>query len=163
MRLATMVLISFFCAVFSVSSFARNQGSEFIDALKKTKASSLEKGLPDKVIPEWIENTFINGKKAIWEVNDCGEGGDGRSAPVCVEVKIPQQNEYYLHINVMVGDIDRQIEGNPELWMVYFYKSEGYKTIDVIDVQTISEAIQMYKTDLVNRSKGSTPLNNLKQ
>jgi len=32
--------------------------------------------------------------------------------------------------------------------MVYFYKGEGYKTIDVIDVKTIGEAVLLYQTSL---------------
>lgn len=47
--------------MFSTSSIAQIQESEFIDAVKKTKASILEKGLPDIVIPQWLENTFQYG------------------------------------------------------------------------------------------------------
>ena len=130
------------------SSIAQIQDSEFIDTVKTTNASVLEKGLPNIVIPQWLENTFQYGKNATWEVNDCGEGGDERTAPVCVEIKVPQQNGYYLHISSIVGDTAGQKIAKPQLMMVYFYKSDGYKTLDVINVKTIAEAIQLYKTNL---------------
>lgn len=151
MRLLTISIIAFLCTVFSLSSATQIEDSEFIDIIKKTKAASLEHGLPDKTISLWIESTFRNSGKTKWEVNDCGEGGDGRSSPICVEIQIPQQDGYYLHICSIVGDISGQVIGRPHLRMVYFLKSEGFKIIDVINVKSISEAIQMYKTDLKKR------------
>jgi hypothetical protein len=100
-----------------------------------------------------LEKTFQYGGKATWEVNDCGEGGDGRSAPVCVEIIIPQQNGYNLHISTIVGDTAGQKVSKPQVMMVYFHKAEGYKTLDVIRVKTIAEAIQLYKTNLGAKSK----------
>jgi hypothetical protein len=32
--------------------------------------------------------------------------------------------------------------------MIYFHKAAGHKTLDVINVKTISEAMRLYKTDL---------------
>jgi hypothetical protein len=127
--------------------------SEFIDTVKNTKASTLEKGLPDIAIPQWIENTFQYTGKVTWEVNDCGEGGDGRAAPVCVEMIIPQQDGYYLHISSVVGDTTGQKIVEPHVMMVYFHKPEGYKTLDLINVKTIAEAIQLYKTKLASTLK----------
>jgi len=135
------------------NSIAKIQDSDYIDIVKKTKAAILEKGLPDIVIPRWLENIFENGGKATWEVNDCGEGGDGRTAPVCVESIIPQQNGYYLHISIIVGDTTGQKIAKPQTMMIYFRKAYGYKTIDLINVKTISEAIRLYKTDLSIKSK----------
>lgn len=93
------------------------------------------------------------GGKVTWEVNDCGEGGEGRAAPVCVDIKIPQQNGYYLHISTIAGDTAGQKIANPHLMMVYFHKSEGYKTLDLINVKTIAEAIQLYRTNLGAKQK----------
>ena len=135
------------------TSTDQDDDSEFIDIIQKTKASVLEKGLPDIIIPQWLENMFQFGRNTTWEVNDCAEGGDGRASPVCVEMKVPQQNGYYLHISCVVGDTAGRKIDKPRLMTVYFYKSEGYKTLDVINVKTIAEAIQLYKTDLGVREK----------
>ena len=137
MKLLGSSLIALLCIVFSSSSIAEVKDSEFIDAVQKSKASALEQGLPDVPILQWINDTFKHGENAIWEVNDCGEGGDGREAPACVEFKIPQQNGYYLHISSVVGGTNAQVITKPHLWMVYFYKAEGYKVIDVINIKTI--------------------------
>lgn len=130
-----------------------NSGCGIYRCYQKSNASILEEGLPNIAVPQWVENTFQYGAKATWEVNDCGEGGDGRVSPVCVEVKIPQQNGYYLHISSIVGDIEGKKTAKPQLWMVYFFKSENYKAIDIKNVKTIAEAIQLYKTDLSAKPK----------
>ena len=36
----------------------------------------------------------------------------------------------------------------PQIMMIYFRKAEGYKTLYLINVKTISEAIRLYKTNL---------------
>lgn len=152
MRLLQSLFLSFIFLL-PLTSFARLSDPDFIDVIKKSSAGTLEKGLPDIAIPEWLEKTFLHGEKTTWEVNDCGEGGDGRSAPVCVEMIIPQQNGYKLHISTVVGDTAGQKVTKPQIMMIYFHKAEGYKTIDLINVKTISEAIRLYKTDLSRKSK----------
>lgn len=148
MKLLRSSLIALLCIAYSSTSIAEVKDSEFIDAVQQSKISALEQGLPDVPILQWVIETFQHGKNAVWEVNDCGEGGDGKQAPTCVEFKIPQQNGYYLHISSVVGRANAQVITKPHLWMVYFYKSEGYKTLDVINVSTIAEAIRLYKTNL---------------
>jgi hypothetical protein len=153
MRFSKSSLIVIAFGLFSTTSIARIQDAEFMDVIKKSNASILEEGLPNIAIPLWVERTFHHGAKASWEVNDCGEGGDGRVAPVCVEVNIPQQNGYYLHISSVVGDTEGKKIAKPQLFMVYFIKSENYKAIDLKQIKTIAEAIQLYKTDLSARPK----------
>jgi hypothetical protein len=153
MRFSKLALMALVLGLFSTASIAGVSDAEFIDVVKKANASVLEKGLPDIAIPLWVERTFRHGAKAAWEVNDCGEGGDRRIAPVCVEVKIPQQNGYYLHISSIVGDTEGKKRAKPQPWMVYFLKSENYKAIDVKHAKTIAEAIQLYKTVLSAKPK----------
>ena len=152
MRLLQSLVLSLLFLL-PTSSFARLSDSDFIDMIKKSRAATLERGLPDIVIPVWLEKTFQYGGRTTWEVNDCGEGGDGRSAPVCVEMIIPQQNGYELHISSVVGDTAGQKVTKPQIMMIYFHKADGYKTLDLINVKTISEAIRLYKTDLSVKSK----------
>ena len=148
MKSLAVLVIVFFSTVLSCP-IAQSQDSKLIDTLKNTKASMLEKGLPNKAFELWIKDTFAgNGEKVSWEVNDCGEGGDGRSAPACVEAKIPQSDGYSLRISALVEDRDGRAVKDPQLYMVYFYKGEGYKAIDVITAKSIADAVRMYKTDL---------------
>jgi len=99
---------------------------------------------------DWIKKTFEKGREAKWESNDCGEGYhvDNPQTPTCIEVQIPQEDGYYLHINSIISVTSKQEVTKIQLWMVYFYKGEGYKTIDVIDVKTIGEAVLLYQTSL---------------
>ena len=132
---------------------AQDKDSSLINIAQNLKAATLEEGLPDIAIPLWLKQAFEHGGKAEWEVNDCGEGGDGRTAPFCVESIIPQQNGYKLHISVIVANSAGQKIAKPGIWMIYFHKREGYKTLDVVRVKTISDAIRLYKTDLGARIK----------
>jgi hypothetical protein len=125
-------------------STASAKDVDHIGILKRTKVSTLEKGMPNKPFQKWIVDTFKRTDMA-WEVNDCGEGGDGRASPVCAEVSIPQKNGYSLHISVITGDLDQKSVGKPELMQIYFYKSEG--SIDSKPVRSLAEAVKMYGTD----------------
>ena len=131
-----------------VVSIAEDNDSSLIDVVRNLNVATLEEGLPDIAVPLWLEQAFEHGKQVEWEVNDCGEGGDGRTAPFCVEAIIPQQKGYRLHISVIVADRARQKISKPQILMIYFNKREGYKTLDVIRVKIISEAIRLFKTDL---------------
>lgn len=131
--------------VFFVPTVANNV--DFVRILKMTKVSTLEKGLPNISFQKWVKDTFKR-NDAVWEVNDCGEGGDGRSHPICAEVQIPQQNGYSLNIMVVVADSKGRKVAKPEIFQIYFYKGENYKTFDVKDVKSLSEAVQIYRTEL---------------
>jgi hypothetical protein len=130
------------------ASGARIADPGFIDAAKNVKAAALEKGLPDIGLPLRLKQAFEQGGKAVWEVNDCGEGGDGRTAPICAEAVIPQQKGYQLHLSVVVGNTEGKKIDKPQIMMIYFIKSEGYKTVDLVRVKTLAEAVRLYKTDL---------------
>lgn len=51
-------------------------------------------------------------------VNDCGEGGDGRAAPTCVEAIVALGPDSTAHASPIVAGLD----GNPvtpAVWMLY--------------------------------------------
>ena len=88
----------------SSASFAGLRDADLVGAVKNSKASILESGLPSIRIEDWVTKTFEKGSEAKWEVNDCGEGWhiDDPRTPVCVEIQIPQKNGYVLHINTII-------------------------------------------------------------
>jgi hypothetical protein len=59
-----------------------------------------------------------------WEVNDCGEGGDGRMAPTCVEVRAELTPDTTVAVSVSVLDINGK-PGPPGLFMAYLNKGPG--------------------------------------
>ena len=134
--------------VASSISFAELREVDLIEAVKNSKASILESGLPDLSIEDWVTKSFEKGSKAKWESNDCGEGWhiDNPKTPVCVEIKIPQENGYVLHTNTIINSEQEIYE--PKIWLIYFYKGENYKTIDSFVVESIREAMRLYKTNL---------------
>jgi len=138
-------------ALLTIFTFAINgsaSDADAIDFVKSIQVSKLEKGLPDTPYQEWINTTFKS-NQVVWEVNDCGEGGDGKViVPSCVEVQILQNNGHWLHISTVLGISGKNIITDVSLWMIYFYKSEGHKTIDVKQIQTITEAVKLFKTKL---------------
>jgi hypothetical protein len=143
-----LIVAVLLAASFSVLGGNRNVG--FIEAVQNTKTSVLENNLPNALFKDWVASSFDKGNEAKWIINDCGEGSSVNNprSPTCVEVQIPQKNGYYLHISSIIGVTSDQVIVKPKLWMIYFYKGEGYKTLDVVMVKTIDEAIHLYKTTL---------------
>ena len=135
----------------SCSTFANDHGR--ISYVKNLSASLIDTSLPETLYGEWILKSFPN-SETLWEINDCGEGGDGRTnAPNCVEVQIEQDNGYWLHISLVLHYSDNNQLTGAQPWMVYFFKSEGYRTIDVQPVKNIQEALVMFKTEIACLTK----------
>ncbi len=120
--------------------------ADFIKAVKETDANVIEAVLPKIGFEDWVRENFKFGKAVSWEINDCGEGSDTENprAPTCVEARIPSAEDYTLHISTIIGVTTELQITDPILWMVYFYKGNGHKTIDVVRVDSISEALIEY-------------------
>ena len=60
--------------------------SALIARAQRTLASTLDASLPGVSVEQWLARIAgVVPDSLRWEVNDCGEGGDGRTAPTCVE------------------------------------------------------------------------------
>ena len=121
-------------------------GADFIKAVKETKASAIEAALPKIKFEDWIRENFKFGNSVSWQINDCGEGSDTRNprAPTCVEARIPGAKDYTLHISTIIGVTTELQVTKPILWIVYFYKGNGRKDMDVVRLSSISEALVEY-------------------
>jgi hypothetical protein len=51
-------------------------------------------------------------------MNDCGEGGDGRAAPTCVEAILALTKDSSAHASLIVLGIDGTPSA-PKIWMLY--------------------------------------------
>ena len=84
-RVRLRILIVTLLATLSTSLIV-SQGvdeKELITRVKRTPVASL--GVESKdTLERWIARVVI--RPVTWEVNGCGEGGDGRVAPTCVEI-----------------------------------------------------------------------------
>ena len=62
--------------------------STLIVRAQRTLASSLDSSLPRVSVEHWLSQVAAVVPDSLrWEVNDCGEGGDGRGSPTCVEAE----------------------------------------------------------------------------
>ena len=81
--------------------------SMLIARAQRTLASTLETSLPRVSIEQWLSQiAAILPDSLRWEVNDCGEGGDGRTTPTCVEAAfdLPGGSAGILRLYVMGRD-----------------------------------------------------------
>ena len=104
---------------FSQSTFAFAQETELIARAQGVMVASLDSTLPAMPFTQWLTGLRKAPLSEIrWEVNDCGEGGDGLSAPICVEAILDLGPDTTAHATLGVADRDgKAVE--PGVWMLY--------------------------------------------
>lgn len=81
-----MKRLSLSLALVLVGPAGAAQDSVLVRRAQQVIVSSLDSSLPAVPFAKWLAQLGRVSPDAIrWEVNDCGEGGDGRTAPTCVE------------------------------------------------------------------------------
>jgi hypothetical protein len=91
-----------------------------ISRIQATPVSTLEFGAPQTTLVQWLARLAGNAATEItWETNDCGEGGDGRAAPTCVEGKVLLGAGTTASVSVAVADTQGRPTDKPSLYMVY--------------------------------------------
>jgi hypothetical protein len=85
-----------------------------IAAAKGVSLSSLGSNLPALPLARWL-STLRPGAAIEWEVNDCGEGGEGRQAPTCVEAMLHLGGDSTAHASLIVAGIDGK-SSEPAVW-----------------------------------------------
>jgi hypothetical protein len=96
------------------------QESPHIRRVQATPVSTLESGAPQTTLVQWLAR--LGGKTSseiAWETNDCGEGGDGRAAPACVEGKVLLGADTTASVSVAFADTEGRSGGKPSLYMMY--------------------------------------------
>ena len=95
------------------------QEPELIRGARMVRTSSLDSTLPAIPLERWLlQQTGGMREKIEWEVNDCGEGGDGLSAPTCVEGRVQLAPDTAAYLSLIVAGVDGT-SGKPELWSLY--------------------------------------------
>jgi hypothetical protein len=94
--------------------------------------SSLDSTLPTVPLEKWLAQLGAVALSDItWEVHDCGEGGDGREAPTCVEATLPLRADTTAHASLVVAGSDGK-RSTPAIWdLAIGAKSSftGFKTL----------------------------------
>jgi hypothetical protein len=101
------------CGLMAVAGPVAAQDS-LIPAAKGVSLSSLDSTLPALPLARWL-STLRPGAAIEWEVNDCGEGGDGRQAPTCVEAMLRLGADSTAHASLIVAGIDGK-SSEPAVW-----------------------------------------------
>jgi hypothetical protein len=82
----------------------RARDSVAIAAVQRVSMASLDSTLPAIPLAQWLSQTGrVPAAAILWEVNDCGEGGDGRTAPTCVEASFAPAPGRTVFVAVMVA------------------------------------------------------------
>jgi hypothetical protein len=100
----------------TAAAMALAQGQRLVAAAKRVRVASLDSTLPAVPFEKWLADVGRVPVSAIkWEVNDCGEGGEGRQAPTCVEAVLRLRADTTAHAGLVVTDIDgRRLK--PAIW-----------------------------------------------
>lgn len=92
------------------------RAQDLLPVAKRVLVASLDSTLPPVPFDKWLAELGGVPISAIeWEVNDCGEGGDGREAPTCVEATLPLTGDTTAHASLVVAGIDGR-RSTPAIW-----------------------------------------------
>src|SRR5207249_8000668 len=70
--------------------------------------------LPISPFETWLTQSIGQDASISWEVNDCGEGGDGQEeVPVCAAAEVKLGACGRIYIGIAVGDSAGGISGKP--------------------------------------------------
>jgi hypothetical protein len=103
-----------FCLLTAIAVPA--QAQDVIALAKRVSVAALDSTLPAVSLESWLRELGRVPASAItWEVNDCGEGGDGLLAPTCAEAMLPLKADTTAHISLIVGGLDGT-PAEPAVW-----------------------------------------------
>ena len=115
-----LTLLGVFLYLSSAAPCLMAQEQPLIRRVQDTPLASLDSAAPDITVAQWLARLGgVPASALTWEVNDCGEGGDGREAPGCVEGTVPLGDERSASISVAVVSTDGRTDGSPAIFMMY--------------------------------------------
>jgi hypothetical protein len=95
------------------------QDADLVRRAQQVPVSALDPAFPSIPFDRWLgEVSGLVPDRVQWEVNDCGEGGDGLQAPTCVEAVLDLGAATSAHASLIVADLEGA-PGQPAIWMLY--------------------------------------------
>jgi len=95
------------------------QDTALLESARRVSVAALDSSFAAVPFEEWLTTLRDLPPSALeWEVNDCGEGGDGLEAPTCVEAILLLAPDTTAHASLIVAGLDGT-PGEPSLWMLY--------------------------------------------
>ncbi len=130
-KMRTIWIVLAPCFLATVSSPAR--GQDWVAAAKRVSVASLDSTLRAIPLERWLVELAGRPASSItWEVNDCGEGGDGRQSPICVEAVLTLGADSTAHLSLAVADVHGKPLPRPGIWDLSVgagYKFTGFRTL----------------------------------
>ncbi|HEX7336096.1 MAG TPA: nuclear transport factor 2 family protein [Gemmatimonadales bacterium] len=112
----------------SVAGVHLAQEPELLRRARMVRMSSLDSTLPAVSLERWLlQQAAGAGAKVEWEVNDCGEGGDGLAAPTCVEGRVQVAPDTAAYLSLIVAGTDGE-SGRPEIWSLHATEGRAVTT-----------------------------------
>jgi hypothetical protein len=73
--------------------------------------------LPRQTFDSWLSAALGPTRELTWDVDDCGEGGDGQVSPItCVTMEARLIPAGHVTVSMVVGDGKLKLSGVPKLW-----------------------------------------------
>lgn len=94
----------------------RPPDSTLVARMQNFSVGQIDSTLGTGTFASWLERALGPNATITWEVNDCGEGGDGRPAPTCVGAEARLQPRGRVYVMMMVGNGSGEMVGDPALW-----------------------------------------------
>jgi hypothetical protein len=95
------------------------QDTALIRTTRRVTVASLDSTQPKLAFEEWLARLGRVPRSTIhWEVNDCGEGGDGLAAPTCVEAGLELAPDTAAYASLLVATLDGS-PARPAIWMLF--------------------------------------------
>lgn len=107
------------CANRPATANAQVSDIALISRAQRAPARTLDSTLAAIPFKDWVTALRpLPAARIHWEVNDCGEGGDGRKAPTCVEAILDLAPDTAAHASLIVAGLDGT-PGEPGVFMLY--------------------------------------------
>lgn len=113
------VAIVLVAAALAAAAPAAAQQPDLIRRAQHVSAAALDSTLPAIAFEAWMAQVAGVPLSAIhWELNDCGEGGDGLAAPTCVEAALDLAPDTAAHVSLILADTAGH-GAPPAVWLLY--------------------------------------------
>jgi hypothetical protein len=106
----------------AVSCLGPIEDDDYIRVAKNTPAHDIDSLVGNVPFGQWVLAAAGDSTRVSWATDDCGEGGDGRQAPVCVTATVALRGGGTALVSLIVGDL-RGALGSPALWSAYVRES----------------------------------------
>ncbi|MDP2621617.1 MAG: hypothetical protein Q8P46_15835 [Hyphomicrobiales bacterium] len=107
-------------------------GQDLVTMVKGVSIATLDSTMPTVPLESWLRGLTGRSHPVTWEINDCGEGGDGREAPTCVEAIVALGGDTTAHLSLIVADLEGIRRAPPAIWDMSVgagYRFTGFKTL----------------------------------